>query len=249
MESIPSIGNVSKHSSRTKKYKNISTEKVLNRLITNGFNISDAQTVRCRDKERIPFSKHLIRLRHNDFNEYEGSIPEIVLVNAHDGSSAYKLYLGVFRMVCSNGMIVSSQDFGSISIRHIGKGSLSNNVLRASNSLIRKSGKLFDTINRWKEKELSNDDINAFSGIVENEIIGKDIHNNVLTRCFRYSDKGSDFWTVFNRIQENVIKGRYSYLNEMGRFRSGRKVNSINSNVSINTKLWNLGDTFYKNLN
>ncbi|MBV8275090.1 MAG: DUF932 domain-containing protein, partial [Verrucomicrobia bacterium] len=33
--------------------------------------------------------------------------PEVVLVNSHDKSSAYQLHCGLFRLVCTNGMVIS----------------------------------------------------------------------------------------------------------------------------------------------
>ena len=46
------------------------------------------------------------------------SIPEIVLVNAHDGTSAYQLRAGLFRPLCTNGLIARIGDFGFISVPH-----------------------------------------------------------------------------------------------------------------------------------
>ena len=35
------------------------------------------------------------------------SVPEVVFLNSHDGTSAYQLRMGIFRVVCTNGLIVS----------------------------------------------------------------------------------------------------------------------------------------------
>ena len=42
--------------------------------------------------------------------------PRVVLVNSHDKSSAYQLHCGLFRLVCTNGMVVSDGTFQRISI-------------------------------------------------------------------------------------------------------------------------------------
>jgi len=34
-------------------------------------------------------------------------VPEIVLTNSHDGYASFQLMAGVFKFVCSNGMIVA----------------------------------------------------------------------------------------------------------------------------------------------
>jgi hypothetical protein len=41
-------------------------------------------------------------------------------VNSHDKSSAYQLHCGLFRLVCTNGMVVSDGTFQRISIKHSG---------------------------------------------------------------------------------------------------------------------------------
>ena len=42
-----------------------------------------------------------------------------VLINSHDGSTAYQLMSGIFRLVCTNGMITGTQ-YGDYKIRHQG---------------------------------------------------------------------------------------------------------------------------------
>jgi hypothetical protein len=43
-------------------------------------------------------------------------VPEIILLNSHDGSSSYQMIPGMFRFVCTNGMICG-QTFGEIGFR------------------------------------------------------------------------------------------------------------------------------------
>lgn len=46
----------------------------------------------------------MLRLRRHD--QIMGSqVPEIILLNSHDGSSSYQMLLGLFRQVCANGLI------------------------------------------------------------------------------------------------------------------------------------------------
>jgi len=41
-----------------------------------------------------------------------------VLINAHDGSSSYKLRAGLYRPVCTNGLMIQLGDFGLIHVPH-----------------------------------------------------------------------------------------------------------------------------------
>ena len=43
-----------------------------------------------------------------------------MLLNSHDKSSACQLHCGLFRLVCSNGIVVADATFQRISIKHFG---------------------------------------------------------------------------------------------------------------------------------
>ncbi len=42
--------------------------------------------------------------------------PQILLTNSHDGKAAFNFRVGIFRLVCSNGLVISDADFGVMSI-------------------------------------------------------------------------------------------------------------------------------------
>ena len=54
----------------------------------------------------------------------------------------------------------------------------------------------------------------------------------------RPEDKGTDLWSVFNVVQEKMIRGGVSYSSPKGKVRSAREINNIVASNSINTKLW-----------
>ena len=46
-------------------------------------------------------------------------IPQIILTNSHDGFNSFKFMLGIFRLVCSNGLVVCDNQMVNMTIRHI----------------------------------------------------------------------------------------------------------------------------------
>ena len=59
---------------------------------------------RVRHDDRRDYTKHMIRLRHaSQINGREAN--EIILLNSHDGTSSYQMLAGMFRFVCSNGLV------------------------------------------------------------------------------------------------------------------------------------------------
>jgi hypothetical protein len=46
------------------------------------------------------FTKHMIRLRKPGAVWFGEALPEVVLLNAHDGTSSYQMFHGIFRTIC-----------------------------------------------------------------------------------------------------------------------------------------------------
>ena len=66
-------------------------------------------------------ARHLIRLRQRDETvQLRDAVPEIVFLNSHDGTSAYQLRVGLLRVVCTNGLIVSAGVFPVWRVMHRG---------------------------------------------------------------------------------------------------------------------------------
>lgn len=183
------------------------------------------------------------------------SLPEIVLVNAHDGTSAYKLMAGIFRLVCSNGMIVAESMQDSISIQH--KGDIVGQVIEGSMKLADQSHVALEKAKEWKTLQLTNGEQSVFANAAHSmrfaDADGKvttPITPDQLLRARRNGDTGNDLWTTLNRVQENVIRGGlHAYTrdsqNHLRRV-SSRPVNGIDQDVRLNRALWILAKEMEK---
>jgi hypothetical protein len=176
------------------------------------------------------------------------SFPEIVLINSHDGSSAYKLMAGIFRLVCSNGLIVADSMIGSIHVRH--SGNIIAEVARGTVELVENMPKCIDAIERWKQIQLNRGE-QALLAEAAHQVrfadsdgkIDTPIRPDQLLTSRRYDDKGQDLWSTFNRVQENVIKGGISARAVGAARRTGmREVKGIDQNVNLNRALWTLAE-------
>src|SRR5271166_4445247 len=107
-------------SDRTKPtYRFINTHSVLEALLEAGFQLADARQTRRRQGADPSYARHLIRLRPmREILKLEDCIPEICLINAHDGTSAYQLIAGLYRPLCTNGLLCRMGDFAMIRIPH-----------------------------------------------------------------------------------------------------------------------------------
>lgn len=239
---VPSIFAQSEHESRSDRYAFIPTIEVLRGLKKEGF--VPFKVSQTNSKKQIEHTKHMVRLRHvNDLGGRNGEVNEIVMINSHNGSSCYKMMAGIFRFVCSNGMIVGDV-YDSISVRHTGD--VVDDVIDASYRIVEDFQEINSDINEMKSIELSDNEKYAFAkasiGLKwdEEEEFPIDVEQLLLPK--RYNDDRSDIWTTFNTVQENLIKGGQDYTTKNNRRMRTRGVKNIDKDVKMNKALWILAD-------
>ncbi len=54
----------------------------------------------------------------------------------------------------------------------------------------------------------------------------------------RWQDESSDLWTVFNKLQENLVRGGLSGRTAQGKRSHTRAVNGIDGDLKLNRALW-----------
>ena len=64
-----------------------------------------------------------------------------------------------------------------------------------------------------------------------------------LLTCRRVDDLRDDLWSVFNRIQENVLRGGLSRRSPTGRLVRSRRITSIREDVRLNSWLLDLAES------
>jgi len=244
----PSVFATAPHSSRSERYAYIPTVDILNGLAREGFHVVKASQSRSRIPGKADFTKHMLRLRHEStstaLQTLGETIPEVVLVNAHDGTSAYKLMAGMFRLVCLNGMVVADSLVGSLKVQHSGK--VTEKVIEGSFAVLENTGKAIEAAKTWAEIELSDDESLAFAEAAHTIRFGEEdttINPVRLLAARRHDDQGNDLWRTFNRVQENVIRGGMQGLNATGTRRvTSRAVRGIDGDIRLNTALWQLAE-------
>lgn len=92
---VPSIFSEEKHNSRSERYTYIPTITLLDKLRDEGFQPFFACQSRVRGEDKRGHTKHMVRLRREGGSKGK-EVPEIILLNSHDGSSSYQMILGCF---------------------------------------------------------------------------------------------------------------------------------------------------------
>jgi hypothetical protein len=238
----PSVFAESKHSKMSDRYGFIPTSQIIEGMREAGWFPITAKDQLVRLDDRRGFTRHIVRLRQTNGQELLNvgdSVPEIVLVNSHDGTSAYQLHAGIFRLVCSNGLVIADSTFSKISIRH--SGDVVGRVIDATSEVVREIPRIASGIRTMQAIELSPSEREAFAAsalsLRESAISLEPAH---LLHVRRAADSKPDLWSTFNVVQENLIRGGLFGRDSHNRFRRTRAVNSINEDTRLNKALWAL---------
>ncbi len=195
----------------------------------------------------------MLRFRHQDISQalaVGDVIPEVVLINSHDGTSAYKLMAGLYRLVCANGLMVPDGEIESISVMH--KGDVAKDVVEGSHRLIGDTQRSLTTVQNWTRLQLTDGEQAAFAESAH-KLRFADANGEVTTPITpaqllaprRRDDICNDLWRTFNRVQENALSGGLSAVQRDADGRrvrrvSTRRINGIDQDVRLNRALWEL---------
>lgn len=262
-KSAPSVFATQPWEKMSDNYRFIPTSEVVNGLIANGFQPVAAKQSRTRIEGKEDFTKHVLRFRHTDLIEKLDSylvpgthdrvenapeVPEIVLMNSHDGASSYQISLGFYRLVCSNGLMVCSSEMDTVRVRHSGKEDFVNQVIDATYSIIEDAPKAIGQIDQWKGLLLKPEEQKVFAETaLEVRDTALTIDAEGLLRQRRWADAPHsngerDLWRTMNTIQENLIRGGVSGRDAKGQRRRLRGVNSVDGDTKLNRALWSLAE-------
>lgn len=232
-----------RHPTRTsEKYTFIPTERVAQELMNHGWKVSSAVATKPKDPTRQGFQKHMVRFRPADDKntiKVGDSIVELLAMNSHDATTSWRLWGGIFRLVCGNGMIVSELSFPGIRLPH--KGSL-DDIIAASLEVAAKLPTLADIVNgmqRTMLTEMQRRDF-AIQAIELRHGPTTVVTPETVLELRRPDDSGSDLWRTFNTVQENIMRGGGVGQLANGNFQRLRPVKGLDMNIGFNEGLWDL---------
>lgn len=240
---VPSIFADAPHGSRSERYAYIPTAIVLSKLRDEGFEPFMVCQTRVRNEDRREFTKHLIRLRHaSQINGNEAN--EVLLLNSHDGTSSYQMLAGMFRFVCSNGLVCGDTT-AEIRVPH--KGDVAGLVIEGAYEVLDSFERVQQSRDAMRSIVLNaeEEEVFAHSALAlkyDDPDKPTPVTESQLLSARRFDDRRSDLWSTFNRVQENLIKGGLSARTTNGRRQRTREVQGIDQNLRLNRALWMLAD-------
>lgn len=244
---VPSVFAVEPHESRSDRFAYIPTATVLDGLRNEGFEPFFAQQSRTRVPGKQDFTKHMLRLRHRSRSDLDGQAHEIILVNAHDGTSSYQMISGVFRFVCANGLF-TGDTFDDVKVRHTGDAV--GQVIEGAYTVLDDAPRVMDDVQQMQGLHLAPREQEAFARAAHvlrfDDPDAAPIEPARLLTARRHADQGADLWSTLNRVQENVIRGGLRGIardaNNRPRRRTVREVKGIDQSKALNRALWTLAN-------
>ena len=226
----------------SEKYSHIPTERVLDDMAALGWNVVDAKEIKSRKNQG--FQKHMLVFANPEIvitgADGDTVFPRILLTNSHDGKNAFTFQAGLFRLICSNGLVIADEQFGKMKIRHMGYDFEALQLLITT--MVEKLPLTVESINQFKSKQLSEDQKQQFA--LEALGLRFDTENKTFNvqdflTPTRKEDKGNDLWSVFNLVQEKLVNGMFDY-HSASKTRKARRIKNFQQDVALNTELYKL---------
>ena len=208
----------------------IPTLDVVTKLQDEGWQLSGVAEHRSKNRK---VTNNYVQLQHPDFAVQNNkgkneAYTSITLSNSCDGSQPLQMSLGMFRQVCTNGLIAFDRHAESQNIKHIEINA--RDLDRFVTTMNNRANKLLTEVNEMKHKGLSIEDMRKLAREAA-RLRYRDlstINIDDLLTVNRIEDESNDLWTVFNRIQENLT----------------HDVSNMNQDIKLNQRLFTLAETF-----
>lgn len=242
------------------RYGFIPTSEVVAAMRKEGLVPTYATQCKVRDDTNEQFTKHMLRFsRESDLAKIQGiprvvdgnahhffkqapEIAQVTLVNSHDRSSTYQLDAALYRLACSNGLMVAGASFESIHVRH-GK-NVVDEVIEGTYRIAEEMPRVFEHVDEMKNVALAPRGQLAFAEMAAAIRWGGEppIDPARLLSYRRPEDENRDLWTTYNVVQENLMRGGIRGHATTGRRLTTRAIGSVNEDVRLNRALWIAAD-------
>jgi len=187
------------------RYSHIPTSTIVQTIREAGWEFTSGTARKGRTPERIAHAAHVLRFSNSNLPMINGNRIEAVLLNSHDGSTAFELGFGIYRLACANGLVVRTATVGSVRLIHSGLNL--DNVFTAARSLVDRAPQVAEIVRNWSGMMLSPEQQMGMASRMARARWGDRFVEADLLAPRRSDDTRSDLWTVFNRAQESVIRG------------------------------------------
>ena len=232
------------------RYAFASTERLIDDMAKQGWGVTECKQQRPNKRTKVR-SFHTIAFQNpevftTDDNGNIDAFPRIVVSTSHDGFHSFKFMAGIYRVICSNGLIVCDKEFAAFSLRHINY--TYEELQRIVAQSIEFTKRKIESINEMQAKtltaeqklELARKAIAIRKGVKEWDTLKvSDEDLNGILEPVRNEDKGDSLWNVFNVLQEKTISGDFKLgKTKTGKRRRARPITGAAKDIDVNQALF-----------
>ena len=210
------------------------------------------------------YARHMIRLANPDLGfmdlKTDKVKPQVILDNSHNGGSPAMAHMGLFRLVCINGLVVAMPGmYSSVKLRHIGINieelkQLMNVVAEQYTTVGKHIGEMQEHMLNQEQREefviraIASREPHVFikeDGTIDVAKVTTMINPKQIIEPLRSEDAKEDLWTVFNVVQERLVKGEFERRTMSGRNAKPKGITNATRNINFNKTLWTLAESYF----
>ena len=235
----------------SEKYLHVNTETIIDDLAKLGWipvTAMQKKTKSRKDGSATIRSKHMISFQNPDLmikgKDGDDAFPRIIVTNSHDGFNSFQFRVGIYRLICSNGLVVADEEFSAFKIKH--KGYTFEELQAVVAQAVADLPNKIQILNKMQARMLTPEEqkqlaIDAMALRSTNPDAKYDEASiaEVLAST-RKEDEGDSLWLVFNRVQESIINGGYSAALRGAKVRKVKKIKSFERDLQVNQDLFKL---------
>jgi len=243
----------SKHETKSSSFRAIKPESIQTVLRDHGFSLVHLKSGNAKHADKAAFQTTVARYRSETPFEVNGLSLDLIFKVPHL-YGALQGVLGLFRGACANQLNVGTH-FKNVKIKHIGDPL--NELNNLIPMLVSQQNKLVQDVQNMRAINLGQDSIRELTYNLAKARLG-DIENvqyidlRPLTQTRRFEDVNTDLFTVFNIVQENIMRHGVKYTTSkiendvrlVQNFTTRRVNESGASAIELNSKLWDIAASF-----
>ena len=240
IQMAPAIGSTRAHEKTSGTYQFVSTRNILEQVQDQGWRITGAFA-----QGRSPHAQHRVTLVHEkdlaiaqDPTSNQDGILRVELFNSHNLTKRFMMVMGYFRFACTNGLIVATGPAETIRTKHRFSDNRLEAIMGQIANVSERFPKVLEIIEGFKNRTMNEGEQRSFA---EYAIKGRYLYRQSLPKKFehlegmvnrvltsrRQEDEGDSTWEVYNRVQENIIRGIEGVTRPMKGYGDTIRVNQL----------------------
>lgn len=230
------------------KYTFIPTTRLIDDMESFGWLVYSVDQRKGRNTINESTNKHVVRFRNYELEKINGMYPEITLVNAHDGTSSFRFYVGLYDPNTNNSFLMNTKIMEKMVIRH-------------QWYELKEVRKMIHTVINYLP--MLKEEMEIMSNIKLTRVMQikyataavrfrwKENAPDIVSQIIRSGNKMKDntLWEVFSYVQHKLLNGGMEYYTPTKRKQTVRNIKSLDMKIKINKELWDYTKTYIEKKN